>query len=219
MDRARQRLSIAVIGLFTLMLAATSKQPKADGDEGTSATPSKNGTDIDFDAVRKAARCAGKTTPGCTLLDEFAGAMPYDPPAEEVVWYGESFGLGGATEAREPFFVQISEAGGGARSLVPENAKERADATSLLAATKAGNAVPNSEAAKFMRNAAVPGGKKPLVKTGGRSLSFQEFPQKVYMRKSGTKLLVLEYTGATLGHDRAGGVSAIAWIAETWLLR
>src|SRR5688572_24144659 len=114
MDRNRQRLSIAVIVVFTVMLAATSKPAKDDKKNSTSSGATSTATavaDIDFERVRTAAKCAGKTTPGCTLLDEFASSMPYDAPTEEVVWYGESFGLGGATEVREPFFVQISTAG------------------------------------------------------------------------------------------------------------
>jgi hypothetical protein len=238
-DRVRAWASFGVIAAFTLMLAATSK-PKSgssgsSGTTGTSGSSGASGTaestnripaDIDLVLVTTSTGCDKKlTSPGCKLLRDFDQADTYvDFPVTKIVWFGESYGLGGAGDAaKEPFFVNVEKGAAGfagaARTLIPENPKEKKDSDTLLAATKAGHSVPNSEAAKFMLDAKPPGGLLTIVKTKGRSHALSEIPTKVYVRRLGDRLLILEYTGSPIGHDRAGGVAATAWIAETWPLK
>lgn len=233
-DRARHVASFFVVLGFTVMLAATSKPKKGDDAPPTATATAKNApalagagvpADVDIVLVTTASGCDKKPThAGCKLLKEFDAADPYvDMPKTKVVWYGESYGLGGAGDGKvEPFFVQVAPTSAGfgasARSLIPENAKEKKDAADLLAAVKAGRAQPTSAAADFMRNAAPPHGMLNVVLTKGRSHVLVDTPPKVFLRRTGNRLLVLEYSGSPLGHDSAGGAAASAWIAETWLL-
>ena len=231
-DRLRAFASFGVIAGFTLMLAATSK-PKGESSGSTSsgATGTSGGTsitnpaDIDLVLVTSVTGCDKKTTSvGCKLLKDFDQADTYvDMPASKVVWYGESYALVTTDGTKEPFFANIEKTatgfGGAARSLIPENPKEKKDADDLLAASKSARAVPTSEAAKFMRSVAPPGGLRNIVKTKGRSHAFVEAPTKVYLRRIGDRLLILEYSGSPLGHDSAGGVVATAWISQTWILK
>lgn len=229
-DRLRGWISFGVIAGFSLMLAATSKSKPGTGSSSTSggADPTLGvKPDIDIVLVTSAVGCDKKpSATGCKLLRDFDAADTYvDVPLTKVVWYGESYGLGGgATDTtKEPFFVNVEKTstgfGAAARSLIPENPKEKVDSDNLLVATKAGRAVPTSEAASFMRTAAPPGGLRNMVKTKGRSHVLVEVPSKVYFRRTGNRLLILEYSGSPIGHDRAGGVAAMAWIAETWILK
>lgn len=230
-DRSRHIASLFVVIGFTVMLAATSKPKKDDAPPQPTAknAPVVPGVgvpvDIDIVNVTMATGCDKKPAhAGCKLLRDFDGAEPYvDMPKTKVVWYGESIGLGGAGDAKvEPFFVQVAPTqagfGASARSLIPENAKEKKDAADLLAAVKVGHSIPASEAAAFMRNATPPHGMLNVVLTKGRSHALVETPTKVYLRRTGNRLLVLEYSGSPLGHDSAGGAVASGWIAETWLL-
>jgi hypothetical protein len=231
-DRARHIASLFVMLGFTLMLAATSKAKKPD--DAPPAPSAKNApavhgsgvpADVDIVLVTSATGCDKKPAhAGCKLLKEFDGAEPYvDMPKTKVVWYGESIGLGGAGDAKvEPFFVQVAPTatgfGAAARTLIPENAKEKKDATDLLAAAKTGRSMPASDAAKFMRDAPPPHGMMNIVLTKGRSHALVETPTKVFLRRSGNRLLVLEHSGSPLGHDGTGAAPATAWIAETWLV-
>jgi hypothetical protein len=228
-DRQRGFVSLGVIVLFSFMLAGTSKRrDDPSAKSSSSGVDPMNGLrpDIDVVLVTSATGCATKpSSPGCKLLRDFDTADTYvDLPAGKVIWYGESYGIGGAPEGtKEPFFVNVEKNmtgwGVAARSLIPDNAKEKKDAEDLLAATKVGAARPASEAASFMRTAQPPGGLRNIVKTKGRSHVLVETPSKVYLRRAGNRLLILEYSGSPIGHDRAGGVPAIAWIAETWILK
>lgn len=237
-DRLRAVASFGVIVGFTLMLAATSK-PKsgsssssgASSSSGPSgATGTSGGTmtippDVDLVLVTSATGCDKKpASVGCKLLRDFDQADAYvDLPASKAVWFGESYALGASDGAKEPFFANIEKTatgfGGAARSLIPENPKEKKDSDDLLAATKAARAVPTSEAATFMRTAAPVGGFRTVVKTKGRSHALLDVPTKVYLRRIGDRLLILEYSGSPLGHDSAGGQAATAWISQTWILK
>lgn len=142
--------------------------------------------------------------------------------APKVVWYGESIGVGGSGDLwRESYFVQVDQIpsgpAGAARTLDYDNATEKADGLALFAAVKTGKSVPGSMAAAFMRTAPIPGGAKALTKTSGRSLVFVETPLKAYVRKSGNRLLMVEYDGNTLTSGRSSK-EAKAWVAELWLL-
>jgi hypothetical protein len=70
-----------------------------------------------------------------------------------------------------------------------------------------------------MRGAAPPGGLRNIVKTKGRSHVLVDVPSKVFLRRTGNRLLILEYSGTPIGHSGAGATSALAWIAETWILQ
>ena len=229
-DRGRAWASLGVIVVFTTMLAATSK-PKGSGSSGTSGSTGPTGpgvtnpADVDTVLLTSVTGCDKKpASTGCKLLKDFDQADAYvDLPSSKVVWFGESYALGATDGAKEPFFANIEKTatgfGGAARSLIPENPKEKKDSDDLLAATKAARAVPTSEAARFMRTATPVGGLRNIVKTKGRSHAFVEAPTKVYLRRLGDRLLILEYSGSPLGHDSAGGQAATAWIAQTWILK
>lgn len=209
MERRRTLLSLAVVMAFALMSTATSRPPKS------SATI----PDLDLDRVRAAAGCAGNATAGCRLLEEFAAAAAYDPPKNEAFWYGETIGLDGTTEVRSPFYLRISDAGGGARAVILDRQKYVDDASALLVATKEGRAVFGNEVAAIVRGP-FPGGAKELVRTNGRSVSFATTPPRVYIRKSGARVLILEYDGQPFGYERFGSEprKVSVWIAETWPL-
>ena len=235
-DRHRGWISFGVIVAFSLMLAATSRRRDDGASMDAKPTPAKSSSsgepetmvlpDVDVMLVTTKTGCdTNPATAGCKLLRDFDQADAYaDLPATKIVWFGESYGLGGAGEgAKEPFFVNVENRAaahaGAARTLIPENPKEKKDAESLLVATKAGRALPNSEAAKFMIDSKPPGGLLTLVRTKGRSYVLKETPPKVYLRRLGDRVLILEYSGSPIGHDRAGGVEAMAWIAETWAVK
>jgi len=231
-DRARDALSLAILVGFTFMLAGTSKSKSSS----TSPTPTPATTpgiitaetmgtqeDIDLAKMGSLARCATQTThPACRLLKDFEAAGTYSEAASKILWFGESIGIGGSADAtREPFFVQIETTptgpAGAARTLIYDNAAERADGNALLAAVKVGRTVPGSKSAAFMRTVPPPGGPKRLLKVRGRSLAFVETPLKTYVRRIGNRLIVLEFDGSLLGHDRTT-LTAQAWIAETFIV-
>jgi hypothetical protein len=95
--------------------------------------------------------------------------------------------------------------------------KEKDDSTKLLAATKIGGTIPNSEAAKFMRTAPPPGGMHALVKTLGKSHTLRD--TSVFLRKRGDRVLMVEYSGTPLGHGGSNPTSADGWAGEVWRLR
>ena len=107
------------------------------------------------------------------------------------------------------------------RSLLPDNAKQTADAQKLLAATKAGLALPGSEAAAFMRTTPPPiGGRRAILRSTGRSQALQQFPTQTFIRKKGNRLLIVERTGSPLGHDSLKGPgTALTWVAELFPLK
>ncbi|MBX3233112.1 MAG: hypothetical protein KIT84_13160 [Labilithrix sp.] len=235
-DRLRDVLSFAVLAGFTSMLAGTSKSKSTSPEPApsaaalpaeTSMTVEKMATqpDVSLAAVSVLARCATeKTHPACRLLKDFEAAPTYTETAATVLWFGESIGIGGAGDTtKEPLFVtlELSPSGlaGAARVLLYDDAAERKDGDALLAAVKQGKTIPTSKAAKLMRTAPPANGPLKLAKTKGRSLAFVETPPKVYVRKSGDRLLVLEYDpDSSLAHD-SRSLSAKAWIAEAWLVR
>ena len=169
--------------------------------------------------------CAGRPgNAGCTLLREFDTADAWvDLPVVETVWFGESHAIGGLADGKsELFFVQVNGGPlgftGTARTLLPDNAREAQDAFKLLAATRAGTTLPNSEALKFMKTPV--DGKRTIVKTRGKSQAFAETPTQVFIRAKGDRLLIVEHTGNFLAHQNGKGPgSALAWVSELFRLR
>jgi hypothetical protein len=240
MSRARQVGSLLLMAGFLALTTATSKPkrstPDADAD-GASAAPAPTGAsaapkttspaDLEPLAVLVSLGCRAKPgNVGCRLLEEFDGAETWiDLPITETVWFGETNAIGGIADGKkELFFLQVggTSAGftGSARTLLPDNAREAQDAFKLLAATKAGGSVPSSEAARFMRTATPPAGKRAIVKTRGRSQAFAQTPTQVYIRAKGDRLLLVEHTGNFLSHEAGKGPgSALAWVAELHRLK
>lgn len=233
-DRLRNALSFAVVCGFTLMLAGTSKSGSSSPSPRPAPVPTPVTTnsplpgaspDVDLAAVNAAANCPKSGLSACRLLTDFALGTPYiDTPAGNgnVVWYGETTGLGGPGNGKkEFFFVQVESTPQGAnaspRSLIPSNAKETKEASDLVAALRGSKAVPNNSALAYIKSAG--GNMKHLIRSSGQSTEFEtELPRMTYMRRIGNRLLVLEYTGSPLGHGGTGAVSANGWIAETWVV-
>lgn len=232
----RSLASLGVMLVFGSLLVATSK---ASTDDGSRPKPTTTATttaaqephqwpiasDVDTATLSTQGNCAAKPTHGfCRLLADFESAETWtDVPSAETFFYGESVGLGGeADNKREPFYATV---GGtplmaGAQSLVPENPKEQVDATKLLAAVKSGGPSGNSEAAKYMRATPLASGKRVLEKTSGKSHRFSRLPVNTYVRKKGTRILLIEWAGGTaIGHAaKTKSSSAIAYAAELWKL-
>jgi hypothetical protein len=237
MSRARQVGSLLVIIGFSAFTMATSKPKKetsssSSGESFTPAPPTPTTTspispvDIDALVVHTTLGCNGRAgNPGCKLLKEFDTADVWvDLPVDQL-YFGETFAIGGVADGKKElfFFLAASGAGrfvGSARTLFTDNAKEAADAQKLLTASKAGTAVANSEAAKFMHTAAPAGGSRTIVKTRGRSQALLQFPTQVYIRAKGDHILVVEFTGAPLGHDSTRGPGpALGWVSELFRVR
>ena len=223
---------------FLALTTATSKPKKETPDAQTdaaalappqpTATPkSTSPADLEPLALLVSLNCSSKPgNVGCRLLEEFQSADTWvDLPINETVWFGESHGIGGIADGKkELFFFQASGNAtgfsGSARTLLPDNAREGQDALKLLAATKVGATVPNSEAAKFMRAPAPPATRHGIVKSRGKSQAFLQTPPVVFIRAKGDRLLVVEHTGNFLTHDSPKGPgSALAWVAELHRLR
>lgn len=222
---------------FLGLTTATSKPKKdASPDAGAAIPPpappapaptSTSPADIDPLAILLTLNCGSKPgNAGCRLLEEFQSADVWvDLPITETVWFGESNAIGGLADGKkELFFLQVGGSAAGfsasARALLPDNAREAQDAFKLLAATKTGGSVPNSEAAKFMKAASPAATKRSIVKTRGKSQAFLQTPAQVYIRAKGDRLLLVEHTGNFLAHDSAKGPgSALAWVAELHRLR
>jgi hypothetical protein len=237
-DRLRNALSFAVVCGFTLMLAGTSKSKQdASNPPPPPTTPTSTPTltptnqlsgapDVDLKVVDALVGCPKSGHPACRLLTDFALGTPYnDTPASpnDVVWYGETIGLGGpGNMKKEYFFVQVEGTPDGPnaspRSLIPGNAKETKEASDLVAALRSNKPLPQNSALSYIKTTGSTNMKR-LMKSGGTSTEFQtELPRMTYMRRIGNRLLVLEYTGSSLGHGGNGAVSANGWIAETWVV-
>lgn len=234
MSRARQVGSLLVMAGFLAFTTATSRPKKDAGGEGgadatapaVSAT-STNGPPADVDPVAISATlgCTGRPgNAGCALLREFDGADIWaDLPVVETVWFGESHAIGGLADGKsELFFVQVNGGPlgftGTARTLLPDNAREAQDAFKLLAATRAGTTLPNSDALKFMKTPV--DGKRTIVRTRGKSQAFAETPTQIFIRAKGDRLLIVEHTGNFLAHENGKGPgSALAWVSELFRLR
>jgi len=235
MSRARQVGSVLVMAGFLAFTTATSRPKKdAGSDSGADAatTPAPSATsanappaDVDPVAISITLGCAGRPgNAGCTLLREFDAADAWvDLPVVETVWFGESHAIGGLADGKsELFFVQVNGGPlgftGTARTLLPDNAREAQDAFKLLAATRAGTALPNSDALKFMKTPV--DGKRTIVRTRGKSQAFAETPTQVFIRAKGDRLLIVEHTGNFLAHENGKGPgSALAWVSELFRLR
>jgi hypothetical protein len=233
--------SFALMVGFLALTTATSKPKKTSSSSGyvppptytpTTTTPTTSPTptskplgarpaDVDIVEINNTLGCSRTSTkPGCRLLTEFDDADTWsDMPIIDAVWYGEATAIGGDVDGKKDlFFLQIGAGTTPAtflaavKTLVPDNDKEKQEATRLLWAVKGGGAVPGSESAKFMKRS---GGERKLVQlTRGKSHALEG--QGVYIRKKGLRVLVVEYTGGSpIGH-RIG--SAKAWVAETWKL-
>jgi hypothetical protein len=239
MRRAREVGSLLVMAGFLAFTTATSRPKKdtksdadggLDGPNGTSipapsATANAAPADIDPATVALTLGCAGRAgNAGCALLREFDTADALvDLPSVETVWFGESHAIGGLADGKsELFYVQVNSGAlgltGAARTLLPDNAHEAQDAFKLLAAARAGTAVPSSDALKFMKTPI--DGKRTLVKTRGKSQVFAETPPQIFLRAKGDRLLVIEHTGNFIAHESGKGPgSALAWVAELFRLR
>ncbi|HSO32823.1 MAG TPA: hypothetical protein VLT33_09905 [Labilithrix sp.] len=218
---------------FVAFTTATSKPKKNDAGSRPAPDPPSTPTsplsttpaDLDVNALNLTLACAAKpTNPGCRLLKEFDfGETWVDLPALDTLWYGEINGIGGVADAKkELYFLQAGAGSGGffgaARTLTADNAKELADAQKLLAAVKVNSTVPNSEALKFMRGATPSNVRKGIAKTRGRSQTFLQSSVPTYIRAKGDRLLIVEFSGSLLGHEKGPG-SALAWVGELFRVR
>lgn len=219
---------------FVALTTATSKPKKTSSFDAGTMTPTVPTTvatseplgasppDVDIVQINNSLGCSrASTKPSCRLLTEFDDATTWsDMPIIDAVWYGESTGIGGDADGKKDlFFLQIGAGStpatfnAGVATLLPDNDKEKQEATRLLWTTKAGGAVPGSESAKFMRRHAID---RRLVRmTRGKSHMLQGLG--VYIRKKGAQVLVVEYNDGAIITHKIGG--AKAWVAETWLLR
>ena len=217
---------------FTTATSRPKKDAGSDSGADASTTPAPSATsanappaDVDPVAISVTLGCAGRPgNAGCTLLREFDAADAWvDLPVVETVWFGESHAIGGLADGKsELFFVQVNGGPlgftGTARTLLPDNAREAQDAFKLLAATRAGTALPNSDALKFMKTPV--DGKRTIVRTRGKSQAFAETPTQVFIRAKGDRLLIVEHTGNFLAHENGKGPgSALAWVSELFRLR
>jgi hypothetical protein len=232
--RTRQVGSLIVMAGFLAFTTATSKPKKGSGTEqdaaASSATaPLQPAAPLDIDPAAISAKLGCDSKPanvGCGLLREFDLASAFvDLPLANAVWFGESHAIGGLADGKkELFFFQASGSSAGfvgsARTLVPENTKEAQDAAKLLFATKSGAGLPGSAAAEFMRNSVPFGGRKPIVRTRGKSQVLAGTPTQVYIRLRGERLIIVEHTGNFLSHESAKGPgSALAWVSELFPMR
>lgn len=232
MSRARQVGSMLVMAGFLAFATATSKPKKdpAGGDAAAAAPPPPTSTspdDIEPLRIFVTLGCAAKpANAGCALLKEFETAATWVAlPISDEVWFGEAHAIGGIADGKKELFffqVGVTPAGvvGSARTLLPDNAREAQDAAKLLAATRAGLAVPSSQAATFMKTSSPPAGRRNIVKSRGTSQAFAQTPTQIFIRAKGDRLLLVEHTGNFLGHDTPKGPgSALAWVSELFLVR
>lgn len=233
MEIRRHVASALILASFLAFNTATSKGPSSSSSSPSPAS-SVGGSlssvpDVNIGSLRASLGCdKNPSLEGCRVLTDFEGADPLTalPSEGRDVWYGESHGLGGAANGnKELFFLQLENSSGStagsARSLIPENPTETADATTLLATVKRGAAAPKrSPAADFMRTAASPKGPHMLQATMGKSATLAD-PSgvKVFLRQKGDRVLIVEWEkGNLLGHAK-GGAGAVAWCAELWKLK
>ena len=221
------------MGGFLLLATATSKPKKDQADAGDAAPAPVASTQTtgpnDIEALRIFATLGCDAKPanvGCSLLREFEGGSTWVAlPFPEEVWFGESTAIGGLADGKkELFFLQVSGSAAGfvgsSRPLLPDNAGEARDAAALLAAARLGNALPNSQAATFMKTSVPAAGRQTLVRTSGRSQTFAQPRPQVFIRAKGERLLLVEHNGNFLSHDSPKGPgSALAWVAELFRVR
>lgn len=233
-DRLRNALSFAVVCGFTLMLAGTSKNKTTDTKQqptpinGNPASPTPAAAtmpDVDINAVMAVVNCPKSGHPACRLFADFAIGTPYtDAPtgAGNALWYGETIGAGNkANFAKEYFFVQVESTPEGVnaspRSLFPGTQLQKKESADLLAAMRAGRTPPANSMKSFIST--VGGGMKRMARTSGTSMGFPtEAPRMTYMRRLGSRLLVLEYSPLGIHHVGGTAGDATAWIGETWIL-
>ena len=233
MSRARQVGSVLVMAGFLAFTAASRPKKDAGNDAAAdAAAPPPSSTsanappaDVEPSAISVTLGCGGRPgNAGCALLRDFDSADSWvDLPVVETVWFGESHAIGGLADGKsELFYLQVNGGPlgftGTARTLLPDNAREAQDAFKLLAASRAGTALPNSDALKFMKTPA--DGKRTIVRTRGKSQAFAETPTQVFIRAKGERLLIVEHTGNFLAHENGKGPgSALAWVSELFRLR
>jgi hypothetical protein len=240
MDWKRHASSIAILAGFLGLTTAT-QQRRSEFDATPSppipvapvvATPK----DLDVDAAIKALGCTGKHTDACRILEEFKTATtPTDfPKTGQDLWVGESFPLKGAAGVdREPNFLQLQpgaianatiptsallDVQGSMRSLIPDNATEKADSDAVLDALRHKRPVPKgSKAIDYMRTSPPKSGFRTMLRAGTSvGMLVDRAYTYSYYRVSGDRLLVVEYdSGAPLTH-MTGGPSAEAWCTELW---
>jgi hypothetical protein len=238
MRRAREIGSVLVIIVFAALNAGTSKAKKDSSSSSSGSSPVTTFTptapppspispvDIDGLVDFTTLGCNGKpANAGCKLLKEFDTADVWVEIPTDQLYFGEAIGIGGVADGKKELFFMQAATGAGAfvgsaRTLLTDNAKETADAQKLLVASKAGTSVPGSEAAKFMRNVPPAGGSRTIVRTRGRSHAFVQFPTQTYIRAKGDHIIVVEFTGAPLGHDSTRGPgAALGWVSELFRVR
>ena len=238
MDLRRHLGSAAILAGFLALNTATSKRPP-DVDAApapTTAVTTATPKDLDVDAAIAALGCTGVKTDACRILHDFktAAAFADFPTTGQDLWVGESFPLKGAAGSdREPNFLQLKagatpdatipasallDVSGSMRSLIPENAGEKKDSDAVLEALRHGKPVPKgSKAIDYMRTVVPPSGYRTMLRAGGSvGMLVDRAYAYSYYRKSGDRLLVVEYdSGATLTH-KTGGPAAEAWCTELW---
>jgi hypothetical protein len=195
--------------------------------------------DLDLPAATRAL-CTGRAGEPCRILSEFATATELKdlPATGQDVWFGFSYAIGGtADKKREMFFLQVQrgytpspeptldpaviDVSGSARALVPDDPSEEKDAVALLMALRKGDPAPaKSTAAEYLKTDA-PKEWRAMVKTTGASIGLLmgAGDPHVFVRKAGTRVLVVEYDGGKLLGHADKGISAKAWCAELWKLK
>lgn len=240
MEWRRHLGSAALMAVFLVFNTATSKDPASSAPSAPSSGAAASGVvgapaEVDAARVATALGCPGAGGDACRVLEDFKSAGSIAEPSEDQeVYVGYSHGKGGL---REYFFLQLKRGavqaapgvpaaavlpyGGAARSLIPDNPGEDKDAAALVAAVKAGGKAPaGSKAADFVRTAKPPEGFRSVARTAGASqmITASGLPF-VFIRRSGDRVLVVEYEGGNLlRHARSSG-SSPAWVAELWRLR
>lgn len=207
-----------------------------DAAVATPAPARASATDLDVSGATRAL-CTGHASEPCRILSEFASATELKdlPATGQDVWFGFSTALGGtADRQRELFFVQIQrgytpspepkldsavlDVSGSARTLTPDSVSEEKDAVALLIALRKGApAPPGSKAAETITTNA-PKEWRAMVRTDGASLALLTGAGNphVFVRKAGTRMLVVEYDGGKLLGHADKGLFAKAWCAELY---
>lgn len=211
----------------------------ADAAIAAPALPHATAADLDVAAATRAL-CTGRAGDPCRILAEFASATELKelPATGQDVWFGFSYALGGtADKRRELFFLQIQrgytpspdpaldsavlDVSGSARTLTPDGAAEDKDAIALLMALRKGDpAPPANKAAEYMTTNA-PKQWRAIVGTAGGSLALltDASAPHIFVRKSGKRVLVVEYDRGKLFGHADKGLFAKAWCAELYKLQ
>lgn len=227
----RHVASAAVLGFFLALNTATSpahRTPLPPWDAGgpaVDASVTDAGADSvaallepDVGSIRALIGCVAAKKDGCRVFDDFdAGALPKTAalPKERVVFFGKAYGVGGNDDGKTHWSYLVVENSGRKGALLFFDEADGADAGALYGRVSKGVAGGTSAALSFMKSVSPPDGFHPLLPAAVSLRIRSTVP--AYVRQSGDRWIVLEYSGAPI--EVSGGKKALAWVSELWQVK